>query len=161
MKLSNKIIDRYKISISGLPIGVSEHKFILDDLLFEYFNHPYVEKGRIDVQLRIDKRPNVIEVQIHLKGDLEVTCDRCLDKFIYPIEVQDTLTYSIEEDKSNHSGNIVVIPKEQSEIDLSSELYEMSLTALPISKIHPKDKDGQPTCNVEMIEILEKYLVKE
>ena len=144
-----------------MPLGISEYNFVLDNDLFSYFNHPYVEKGTVEVKVILDKRPNLIEVNIALTGSLEVQCDRCLDYFLYPIDASEIILYTIGQQDEHENENVVVITKEQSIIDLSSDLYEIAVTQLPISKVHPNNEQGLPLCNPEMLELLNKYLVNE
>jgi len=161
MKTAKSILDRYKIKIAELPLGVHEYNFILDDALFSYFNHPFVEKGCVVAKVTLDKRPNLIEVNITVSGSLEVQCDRCLDYFLYPIDTNEIILYTIGQQDGHKNENVVVITKEQSIIDLSSDLYEITVTQLPISKVHPNNKQGVSLCNPKMLELLNKYLVNE
>jgi len=40
-------------------------------------------------------------------------------------------------------------------------IYEFVCLAIPIKKIHPDDENGNTTCDPEMIEKLDKYVVRE
>lgn len=161
MKTTKSILDRYKIKIAELPLGISEYNFVLDDVLFSYFNHPYVEKGNVAAKVTLDNRPNLIEVNITVSGTLEVQCDRCLDYFLYPINTNEIILYTIGQQEEHENKNVVIITKEQSVIDLSSDLYEIAVTQLPIRKVHPNNEQGVSLCNSKMLELLNKYLVNE
>ncbi|HPW66828.1 MAG TPA: DUF177 domain-containing protein [Salinivirgaceae bacterium] len=161
MKTSKSVLDRYKIKIADLPIGIFEYNFVLDDVMFSYFNHPFVEKGHVVAKVTLDKRPNLIEVNIAVSGILEVQCDRCLDYFSYPIDTSEIILYTMGQQDEYENENVVIITKEQSIIDLSSDLYEIAVTQLPISKVHPNNEQGVSLCNPKMLELLNKYLVNE
>jgi uncharacterized metal-binding protein YceD (DUF177 family) len=159
MKASENILDKYKIPISGLSTGVHEYMFLLDDDMFSYFKHPDVEKGSVTAKVILEKRPTVIELDITMNGSLTVQCDRCLETFQYPIESEEKIVYTMGKLEGYDDEEIVIISKEQSFIDLTNDLYEIAVTQIPISKIHPNDAKGKPACNPEMLKILEQYII--
>jgi uncharacterized metal-binding protein YceD (DUF177 family) len=59
-----------------------------------------------------------------------------------------------EEKTSTEDDDIWMINENDSELDLFHFIYESILLALPQQIIHP-DIDGKPSCNPEMIKILE------
>ena len=41
----------------------------------------------VDVNGQINSKDEVLELKAHVKTNLELTCSRCLDTFIYPIDI--------------------------------------------------------------------------
>lgn len=152
--------NKYTITVSGLDIGLHTYKFNLDDGFLSDFQHPDVFGGNVKAQVELNKKTDVIEAVIEIFGTLQVECDRCLDLFDLPVENSETIIYTIGKQPNYENEEVTILPKEQSEIDFSQLLYEISVTQIPISKTHPDDANGKSTCNAEMLRILEKYKIK-
>ncbi len=161
MNVERNILDSYQIPVVGLSLGKHEYSFHLDDSVFAYFGHPDVEKGDVTAKVQLDKRPNVIELQILLNGKLTVQCDRCLELFDFPIQTAENIICTIGKQEGCTDEEIVVLTKEQTNLDVSTFLYEIAVTQLPISKVHPNDGKGKSMCNPEMLKILDKYIIRE
>ena len=41
----------------------------------------------VDVNGQVNSKDEVLELKAHVKTNLELTCSRCLDTFIYPIDI--------------------------------------------------------------------------
>ena len=152
-------VKNFIIPISGLSFDTYSYEFNLDDNFFKPFQHPDVEGGNVKVNVNLTKYPHTIEAEINLKGTLKVECDRCLEKFDYPIKAKETLIYITEKQPDYDEEDTIILPKDAKVIDMSQELYDIAVTCLPISKIHHYDSKNNSTCNPEMLKILEKYIV--
>jgi len=56
---------------------------------------------------------------------------------------------------------VVVIPREENQIDLGQHLYEYLVLSLPVRRIHPDDTSGNSTCDRRMMEKLKNHIVAE
>mgnify|MGYP003168269110 CR=1 FL=1 len=91
-----------KIQISDIISGKGRHKNI--DYVFEM--NPFEFEGDIikpvsscSVQGDISSKDNILLLNINIKVNLEMNCSRCLDTFIYPIDID------IEERFTNNSDS--------------------------------------------------------
>ena len=71
-------------------------------------------------------------LDFHIKGEVQLSCDKCLADFPDQIDTQDRLIakFSESEDLAD-SEEVVIIAKKESEIDVSSFIYEMINLAIP------------------------------
>lgn len=161
MTKQNNILQKYSIPIASLSLGKYVYSFLLDDDLFAYFNHPDVKKGSVNIEVELDKRSNVIEIDIKAKGHLEVQCDRCLDTFNYPIEAEEKLICTIGKQEGYSADNVMVLTKEETNLLLGQDFYEIAVTEIPMQKLHPLDSNNKSTCNPEMMKLLNQYTIRE
>jgi uncharacterized metal-binding protein YceD (DUF177 family) len=61
------------------------------------------------------------------------------------------------EDYTELEDNVIVIPREDNRINVSQYIYEFAILNLPIKRVHPLGKNGEPDCDPEMLDILKKH----
>lgn len=122
-------------------------EFKLDSAFFEALDQEEIQGG--DIVVSGEARPRhdgMIEAVYHVKGNVQVSCDRCLDLLDFPVEVEDhTLIATEGQDEGTAEPDYVVSPR-QREFDLAWAVYQTIELNLPLVRIHP---DGQ--CNPEML----------
>jgi uncharacterized metal-binding protein YceD (DUF177 family) len=57
--------------------------------------------------------------------------------------------------------DVLIIGRDDHEIEVGQYLYEFIMLALPYQKVHPDDSEGQSTCNPEMLKKLDAHSTKE
>ena len=122
-----------KIQISDIVSGKGRHKNI--DYTFEM--NPFEFEGDIikpvsycSVQGDISSKDNILLLNINIKVNLEMNCSRCLDTFIYPIDID------IEERFTNDSNSedeaIIVI---DDVLDINEVVETSIISTLPIKRV--------------------------
>jgi uncharacterized protein len=53
------------------------------------------------------------------------------------------------------------MPVDEHELDMKQYFYEYILLALPIKRVHPDDKNGNSTCDPEMLKKLKEHIISE
>lgn len=122
-------------------------EFKLDNAFFEALDQEEIQGGEIVVSGEARPRHDgMIEAVYHVKGDVQVSCDRCLDLLDFPIEVEDrTLIATEGQDEGTAEPDYVVSPR-QREFDLAWAVYQAIELNLPLVRVHP---EGQ--CNPDML----------
>ena len=91
----------------------------------------------VDVNGQVNSKDEVLELKAHVKTNLELTCSRCLDTFIYPIDID------IEERFTNNStceDNTITVIEDVLNID---EVVERNIiSTLPIKRLCKTDCKG-------------------
>jgi uncharacterized metal-binding protein YceD (DUF177 family) len=157
--VKNKI--EYMVRFPGLKDRTDTFEFLLDDSFFAFHEEADWCGGEVQVTVEMNKKPDVIALHFRLKGNVRVTCDRCLEAFSKEIETEETLFLKYGDEPGELENNILVISREQHQLDVAHFLYEVILLALPVRKVHPEGPSGQPGCNPAMIEKLEQHTVSE
>ncbi|GAH01766.1 unnamed protein product, partial [marine sediment metagenome] len=57
--------------------------------------------------------------------------------------------------------DVLIIGRDDHEIEVGQYLFEFILLALPYQKVHPDDSEGHSTCNPEMIKQLDAHRSSE
>ena len=151
----------YIIPLQGLSLGKHQYVFEIGDTFLQHFEQLEVSHGHVTVEVQLIRESSLIDFTFNLHGELELPCDRCLDLFTCPVEGQYRLIVKYGEGYEEISDEVVVIPAQESRLDLSQYFYEYINLMIPYQKMHPTDEEGNNTCNQEMIDKLNTLTKKE
>lgn len=149
----------YAVRISGLGEGNHDFSFELDQQFFASFEHPDIKEGRIDARIILEKKPGVLTLNFSLTGKVEVICDRCLEPFLTEINTSQKLFVKPGDNPGELEDDVVVIGKDDHEIEVGHFMYEFIVLALPYQRIHPEDERGDPACDPDMLEKLDAHRI--
>ena len=147
----------YIIPVAGLSLGDHHFTYKIDDSFFSNYDQFNTNKGLLYLTIDMVKESNLLDFKFHFTGYLELICDRCLDSFNLNIEDNFRLIVKYGEEFEEISDEIITIPNNDSNVDLSQYIYEYINLMLPIRKTHPDDEFGNSTCNQEMIDRINTY----
>ncbi len=153
--------DSYAIRISGLGEGNHDFSFELDQQFFVSFKHPDIDNGNVQAEVILEKKHGLLSLRFNLVGEVEVICDRCLDPFMAGISTTQLIFVKPGESPDEAEDDVLVIGKDDHEIEVGQYLYEFIILALPVKRIHPADNEGKPGCNPEMLEKLDAHRTNE
>ena len=142
----------YNISLKKLSQGTHTFSYDLDDVFFHNIDSDEIKKGNVQVELTIKKTSTTNWFHFHLKGTVQIPCDRCLDYMNQEIDTQNKLIVKIGKEYLEESDEIITIPEEESQINIAWFLYEFIVLDIPIKHVHPLGK-----CNRQMAEKLYKH----
>ena len=151
----------YAVRISGLGEGKHDFSFELDQQFFASFEHPEIEKGDVRAEVILEKKHGLLTLHFSLEGEVEVVCDRCLERFRTGINTSQIIFVKIGEIPGEIEDDVMVIGKDDHEIEVGQYMYEFIILALPFKRIHPSDSEGNSMCNPEMLEKLDSHRSKE
>jgi len=151
----------YALRISGLGEGSHDFSFELDRQFFALFEHPDIENGNVLAEVILEKKQGVISLHFSLKGEVEVACDRCLERFRTGISTFQSIFVKMGDTPGEIEDDVLMIGRDDHEIEVGQYLYEFIILALPYQKVHPEDADGNSTCDPEMLKQLEAHRFRE
>lgn len=151
----------YAIRISGIGEGDHDFSFDLDRQFFVLFEHPDISDGNVHAEVILEKKQGVLSLHFKLEGEVEVMCDRCLEKFMTDISTTQTIFVKMGETPGEIEDDMLIIGRDDHKIEVGQYLYEFIMLALPYQKIHPDDSEGNSTCNPEMLKQLDAHRTKE
>jgi uncharacterized metal-binding protein YceD (DUF177 family) len=149
--------DSYAVRISGLGEGDHNFSFELDNQFFALFEHSEISEGEVLAEVVLEKKPGVFSLHFTLKGQVEVICDRCLESFMTDVSTSQSIFVKIGETPGEVEDDVLMIGRDDHEIEVAQYLYEFIILALPYQKIHPDDEEGHSTCNMEMLKKLDAH----
>jgi len=151
----------YAVRISGLGDGEHDFLFELDQQFFALFEHPDLTNGKVEAKVIFEKKAGVLALHFSLAGEVEVICDRCLETFMIPIESEQTIFVKWGEEAGELEDDVLIVGRDEHEIEVGQYLYEFIILALPYQRIHPADQDGNSSCNPDMLKKLEAHQAHE
>ena len=154
MEKSNKA---FLIPVKGLEPGEHHYDFVVEDVFFEQYVFQDIHRGKVTLSLDIEKESRLMLLLFHFDGVLQLVCDRCLDEYSQPILGDFRLVVKYGEKREEVSDELVTIPHEESYFDTGQYVYEFIRLMIPMKRIHPDDKNGNATCNMEMLKKLETF----
>jgi uncharacterized protein len=151
---SLKSLKTYAIPYTGLKLGKHDFDYQIDKAFFDEFEHSLVKDGKLTCQLELDKQERMIILNFKIEGVVKLSCDRCLDTFLSPLKVSEQQIFKFSDEEMNPDDEIIILSKNDNEIDVSTLIYEYINVAVPLIKLC---EDGNKECNEEMIERLKSF----
>ena len=130
----------------------AEYQYQLDNEFFLDLDAPEVQKGQVNVTLKVRKTSGVYQLDFHTEGEVVVICDRCLDEMEQPIETTDRLKVKLGAEYSEED-DMVIVPEEEGYINVAWFIYEFIALSIPMKHVHAPGK-----CNKDMVTKLSKHL---
>lgn len=146
-----KVGNDYILPIAGLSIGYHDFEYDIDNKFFEKFEFSEVRKASVKVNLNVEKHEREFILTFKFAGNVFVACDRCNDEYEQPIENEVVIYLKYGHGYEEESDDVIVIPSEEGEFDISSLIYEYIILSLPIHRVHQNVSE----CNQEVINYLE------
>jgi uncharacterized protein len=153
--------EKYVINFGGLPKGVHEFVFEVDQEFFEKFENSIVQKVSADVLVTLEKKDAMMMFDFTIEGVATLPCDRCLELMDVDLEGYNELIVKFGETEGEESEDVIVLSNKAHELDVSQYIYEYITMLIPLRNVHPDDESGNSTCNPEALKELEKYKIHE
>jgi uncharacterized protein len=156
-----KYSQKYIIPFKGLKNGKHIFRFKLDRSFFNLFEVEEINNVDLSAEIQVDKKISYVELDLNIRGYIEVICDVCLEFYAQKIESNGKLFIRFGEESTELSDELIVVPFNQNEIEISQYLFDYSMLGLPFKKQHTPVNDGESGCDPEMLRILKNMEVKE
>jgi uncharacterized metal-binding protein YceD (DUF177 family) len=96
-----------------------------------------------------------------ITGFIRISCDRCLEVFSQPVDCENRLLVKLGSKWDDEDPEMVTIPMDEHELDIKQYLYEFIHLSLPLQRVHPKDPEGNSTCDPEMLKKINEHIVNK
>ena len=101
---------QYIVKFAGLPVGTHEFEFDIDGKFFEQFSDSEIQKADLKVELTLLKQNHLMQMQFDINGTVNLSCDRCLIDYDFPIESHEELV--IKQGDPNESTDQILVVNE-------------------------------------------------
>ncbi|WP_442794358.1 YceD family protein [Pelobium manganitolerans] len=146
-----KSLKQYSIPFTGLKLGQHQFDYEVDKSFFDEFEYSLVKDGKLKVNLLLEKQETMMLLDFHIKGEIVLNCDKCLADFPKTVETEERLIAKFtESDDLADSEEVMVITKNETEIDVSTFIYEMINLTVPYINVC-EDPGNTPACDKEML----------
>ena len=131
------------IKLDTLQPGVYRYEYRLDGDYLRGVEKSELLDGQVDAKAELHLRELDYDIQVAVKGNVQVTCDRCLEPIDITVEAEDDMTADTQDES----------PVKTNSIDLNWLAYELIIVNLPM--VHSHQNGG---CNPEMDNLLQDHL---
>ncbi|MBE8727284.1 YceD family protein [Flavobacterium hungaricum] len=152
-------LKEFLIPFVGLKLGKHHFEYQINNEFFENFDYHEFQNSDIKVNLVLDKKSTMLELDFKHKGTINVPCDLTSEDFDLPIKGKMKLIVRFGEEFNNDNEELLILPHGEFEIDVSQYVYEMIVLSVPSKRIHPGVKDG--SLQTEALNKLNELRVKE
>lgn len=131
----------YSINIVGLSNKEHQFQFEMGNEFFRKYGTDLVSEGTFRADVALDKRETLIEVQFKIDGTAKLVCDRSLEPFDFPLEINTKIVFKYGEEFQEMTDEIIIIPRDTVTLELGQYMYEFISLSIPLKKLHPKFQD--------------------
>lgn len=144
---------QYIIQFGGLPVGLHDYEFDVNDTFFSKIENSEIEKADLHIDATLTKQNNLLQMRFGISGTIGIACDRCVKYFDYPVEAEGELV--IKHGRPEESTDeILVIPEGQDEFDVSHYIYEYIILAIPARRVPCELDEKSFKCDYDMLDKL-------
>jgi len=137
-----KVTNEFLIPFIGLKLGKHQFEYQINKKFFEDFSYDEFESCDIKVNVVLEKKSTMLELQFKHKGTIYVPCDLTSEMFDLPIKGKIKLIVQFGEAFNDDNEELLILPHGEHQVDISQYIYEMIALSIPLKRIHPSVKDG-------------------
>ena len=106
------------IPFVGLKLGKHQFEYQINNSFFEIFDFSEFEKSNIKVNVVLEKKANLLELDFKHKGTVQVPCDLTGEEFDLPIKGKIKLIVRFGETFNNDNEELLILPFGEFELDI-------------------------------------------
>jgi uncharacterized protein len=155
---SLKSLRIYSIPFTGLALGKHQFEYDITDAFFDEFEYSLVKKADLKCLVELEKQETMLILNFDIKGHIFANCDRCLAPYPQPVDIRERQIAKFSGADADDDEEIIILTKNDHEIDVSGLIYEYINVALPLTTVCI-DEGMTPYCDKEMLDSLSKLSV--
>ncbi len=149
-----KALTKFELALPQLKEGLNRLAYEVDREFFTRLDQDLINEGSFEVAIGLEKRGELIMLNIEHCGHLVVNCDRCAEQIMMPNEGETQLMIKLVE-IPRMDDEVTYIQKGTEVLDLSPFIFEAISLALPLVNTYACKEDPEAPCNQEVLKILE------
>ena len=133
----------FSVNIIGLSYKAHQFEYEFGSAFFEKYGKDLVSDGHFSANVVLDKHETFIDAEFKIKGEAKLICDRSLEPFDFPVDINRRIMFKYGEEETELSDEIIIINRDRVSLELGQYLYEFISLFIPIKKVHPKFQDDE------------------
>ena len=147
---------QFDLPIARLSLKTHKFAFELGRAFFEQFDPTgeFIADGDLHANVTLIKTERVITIDSHITGTVRLTCDRSLDEYDHPLDVENKLLVRYSDEAKELDDDVLQITPDTLELNIAQHLYDYIGLALPMKKLHPRfqnEADDDPDATTKLI----------
>lgn len=132
--------------------------FKIRDKFFEAFSYSDIKHADISAIATLEKDGENISLNLKINGQInKLLCDICTEELSVKILGETNVLIKKTDEYIESNDEIFYINNDKNYLDLQHLIFELIVVNTPEKRRHPLDKEGNNTCNQEMINLVNKY----
>ena len=152
-------LSQYTIKFSGLSEGMHLFEFSADKRFFAGFEESEIEEAGVNIQVELEKRSTYLRLNFIISGEVELVCDRCLEKYLQPLQSQYPILVKFSDSDVDDTDEVINLHHGDHQVNVGKLIYEFIVLSIPIRHVHPEDEYGNSSCDPEMLKKIDEYRV--
>ena len=152
-------LKQYIIPFIGLKQGKHLFEYEIDNTFFDAYGFNEFNYSSLQLTLVFEKKTTFFELNFEVTGTVNVDCDTSLEPFNQKINGNLPLVIKFGQEYNDDNDEMIIIPHEYYELDVSQFIYELIILSVPTKKVHPKVLDG--TMDSEALNKLRELEIKK
>ncbi|MBP0905274.1 YceD family protein [Mariniflexile gromovii] len=153
-----KALKEFTIPFVGLKLGKHHFEYKIEQAFFEYFEYEEFNNVNVDVNLILDKKSTLLELNFKISGFVNVNCDLTNEPYDQTIKNEFDLVVKFGDEYNDEFDDILIVPHGTYEVNVQQYIYELIVLSVPIKRIHPGVEDG--TLDSDILKKLEELSPK-
>ena len=147
-------LKEYLIPFVGLKIGKHQFDYQIDNTFFKNFDYDEFNDVSVKVDIVLEKKSTMLELDFKHKGTLNVPCDVSGEEFDLPIKGKLKLLVKFGDVFNDENEELLILPHGEFQVNVAQYIYESIILSVPLRRIHPGVKDGSLSDVIEKLESL-------
>lgn len=139
------------IPFKGLGLGTHHYEWEIGKKFFDEIENPDIIDCNLKVKMELEKQERMLVLSFDIKGEIETECDRCLGQLIMPTNIKQNYIIKFGPERFEESEDVMVIPENEYQFDVSELIFDYVSLFLPIKKVHGEDENGNTLCEGEVL----------
>ena len=153
-----KPLKEFTIPFVGLKEAKHQFEYKVEQAFFEHFEYEDFNDVNITVDVELEKKTTLLELHFKISGWVNVNCDLTNEPYNQTIENEFDLVVKFGDEYNDEHIDILILPHGDYEVNIQQYIYELTILAVPVKRIHPGIEDG--TLNSDILEKLEELSPK-
>ena len=147
---------QFDLPIARLSLKTHHFAFELGRAFFEQFDPQgeFIADGDLQADVALHKTERLITLNFHIVGTVRLTCDRSLDEYDQPLDIDRQLLVRYGDEPKELDDDVLQVTPETLTLDVAQHLYDYIGLALPMKKLHPRyehEADDDPDAKTKLI----------
>ena len=127
-------LKEYLIPFVGLKIGKHQFDYQLDNTFFKHFDYDEFNDASIKVNIVLEKKTTMLELDFKHKGTVNVPCDVSGEEFDLPIKGKFKLLVKFGDEFNDENEELLILPHGEFQFSVAQYIYETIVLSVPLRR---------------------------
>jgi len=147
----------FLIEFEGLKYGAHLYEWEIGTEFFEQYGEVDAQQPSFRVHMELFKDTVMMVLKLRIEGTGQYDCDLCLNPLLRRFSLEHSLVVKPGGDEEDADDDILVLPKNAYELDMSDVIYQLIKVAEPVKR---SCDTAEPLAECEK-EFMQQYLATE